>query len=141
MRAELAALLADRVDASEKDLLAAYQRIVELTAGLGEDADERTLVLAVIQDQATQMQTAQMRLRRLIAYARECSSPAVRLVDVAAASGISKSHVARYYTPDVLEEVHHRVGSSTPDVPRDPRQAVRQLLRRRRARGAPNPLK
>ena len=134
VRAELAALLADTADAGERDLLAAYAHIEEVAKRLGENADDSQLLLAVIQEQATQLQAARARLRRVIAYARECSTPGVRLVDVAASSGISKSHVGRYYDQDVVKDVWRRVGGdSDRQDHEDPRRAVRQLLRRRRA--------
>ena len=135
VRAELAALLAEDADAGERDLLAAYLRIEEMARGLGDDGDGGELVLAVIRDQAAQLQAARERLRRLIAYARECSMPAVRLVDLAQSSGISKSHIARYYDQDVVQDVRQRVGRGRDSqAPADPRQAVRQLLRRRASR-------
>ncbi|MGB8383243.1 MAG: hypothetical protein WCG47_18685 [Dermatophilaceae bacterium] len=104
VRSELAALLAEAADAGERDLLSAYLRIENVARELGDDTDDSELVLAVIRDQAAQLQAARGRLRRLIAYARECSTPAVRLVDVAESSGISKSHVARYYDQDVVRD-------------------------------------
>lgn len=135
VRAELAALLVEAADAGERDLLAAYLRIEEMARGLDHDGDGSELVLAVIRDQAAQLQAARERLRRLIAYARECSMPAVRLVDLAQSSGISKSHIARYYDQDVVQDVRQRVGRGRDSqAPADPRQAVRQLLRRRASR-------
>ncbi|MGB8381906.1 MAG: hypothetical protein WCG47_11750 [Dermatophilaceae bacterium] len=135
VRAELAALLAQEPDSGERDLLAAYLRIEEMARELDHDGDGSELVLAVIRDQAAQMQAARERLRRLIAYARECSMPAVRLVDLAQSSGISKSHIARYYDQDVVQDVRRRVGRGRDSqAPADPRQAVRQLLRRRASR-------